>query len=54
MQKKEFDILVELTQEKESLTQREIAEKTKLSLGTVNKTMKALCEAGYIADGCYT
>lgn len=54
MQKKEFDILVTLTQSKDALTQREIAEKTKLSLGTVNKAVKNLVEKNYIADGCIT
>lgn len=54
MQKKEFDILVLLTQQEGPLTQREIAEQTKLSLGTVNKAVKTLSEAGYIADGCIT
>ena len=54
MQKKVFDILVLLTQQEGPLTQRELAEKTNLSLGTVNKTVKTLCENGYIADGCIT
>ena len=54
MQKKEFEILVALTQSEEPLTQREIAEKTKLSLGTINKAVKALVEQGYIADGRIT
>ena len=54
MQKKEFDILVTLTQNKDALTQREIAEKTKLSLGTVNKAMKELTEKEYVAAGKIT
>lgn len=54
MQKKAFDILVSLTRSEEALTQRELAEETKLSLGTVNKTVKALTEAGLMADGRIT
>ena len=54
MTKKEFDILLALTQSEAPMTQREIAEKTKLSLGTINKVVKSLTEQGYIADGCIT
>ncbi len=54
MQKKEFDILLALTQQEAPMTQREIAEKTKLSLGTVNKTVKELVAAGLMADGAIT
>lgn len=54
MTKKEFDILLALTQSEVPMTQREIAEKTKLSLGTINKVVKSLTEQGYIADGCIT
>ena len=54
MQKKEFDILLVLTQNESAMTQREIADKTKLSLGTVNKTVKGLAEKGYMADGRIT
>lgn len=54
MQKKEFDILVTLTQQEDGLTQREIAEKTKLSLGTVNKAVKELTEQGLVSGGRIT
>lgn len=54
MQKKEFDILVCLTQNDRPMTQREIAEKANLSLGTVNKAVKDLTEAGYMAKGVIT
>jgi CTP:phosphocholine cytidylyltransferase-like protein len=54
MQKKEFDILLALTQQESPMTQREIAEKTKLSLGTVNKAVKELVAAGLMADGAIT
>ena len=54
MQKKEFDILVTLTQQEDTLTQRKIAEKTKLSLGTVNKAVKELTEQGLMSGGRIT
>lgn len=54
MNKREFDILLALTQSETAMTQRELAEKTKLSLGTINKVVKGLTEQGYIADGCIT
>ena len=52
LSKKQFDILVALTEEK--LSQRELEEKTGYSLGSVNKAMKELTAAGYIADGAVT
>ena len=54
MTKREFDILVALTQDKNPMTQREIAQKTKLSLGSVNKAVKELTEQGYVAEGSIT
>ena len=54
MQKKEFEILVTLTQTEDALTQRGIAEKTGLSLGTVNKAVKELTAQGFISDGHIT
>lgn len=48
--KKQFDILVLLEKERAALTQRKIEEKTGYSLGTVNKTIQELTEAGYIRD----
>lgn len=48
--KKQFDILTTI----ESLggfdTQRQLAEKTEMSLGIVNKTLSALAAEGYISD----
>ena len=38
--KKEFDILVLLTESKEPMSQREIAEALGISLGAVNKAMQ--------------
>lgn len=52
--KKEFDILTLLAEEKEGLSQREIAEKTDISLGTVNKTVRELAEKELIDDGSIT
>jgi len=54
MQKKEFDILLALTQSEKPMTQREIAEKVGLSLGTVNKLVKELTESGLVAGGAIT
>ena len=54
MQKKEFDILLALTESEKSMTQREIAEKVNLSLGTVNKIVKELTESGLMAGGTIT
>lgn len=54
MQKQEFDILVLFTEEQEGLTQKEISGRTHLPLNYVEKTLKALCERGYIADGRIT
>ena len=54
MQKKEFDVLICLSQSETALTQREIAKQTKMSLGTVNKALKSLNEQHYIANGRIT
>lgn len=52
--KKQFDILVALTEAKTALTQRDLEKETKYSLGTINRTVKELTEAGYIVDGSIT
>lgn len=49
--RKQFDILEVLATTKRSLTQRELEEATKHSLGTINRTVKELTELGYMADG---
>lgn len=54
MRKKEFQILVLLTEQKSALTQREIAASTNISLGTVNRIVKGLAEQAYVADGRIT
>ena len=48
--KKQFDILTYLEKNKEQKTQRELAEALLLSVGTINKTLKELNNAGYIID----
>lgn len=52
--RKQFDILVTLAGAKKSLTQRDLEKETKHSLGTVNRVLKELTEAGYVEDGCIT
>lgn len=49
--RKQFDILEVLATTKRSLTQRELEEATKHSLGTINRTVKELTELGYMEDG---
>lgn len=49
--RKQFDILEVLATTKRTLTQRELEEATKHSLGTINRTVKELTELGYMADG---
>ena len=46
--KNQFDVLVELT--KGNFSQRELAEKTGHSLGTVNATMRKLIALGFVQD----
>ena len=52
--RKQFDVLEVLATTNESLTQRQIEEKTGHSLGTVNRILKELTEAGYVTDGAIT
>lgn len=52
--RKQFDVLEALATTSESLTQRQMEEKTGHSLGTVNRVLKELTEAGYVADGAIT
>lgn len=54
MTKQEFDILILLTEAQQSMTQREIAEKVKMSLGKVNKLIKELTESGLVCRGAIT
>ncbi len=48
--KKQFDILTTIESLGGFETQRQLAEKTEMSLGIVNKTLSALAAEGYIAD----
>ena len=52
--RKEFEALVLLTEEREALSQREIAKKLSYSLGTVNKLINELAEKNYVSDGSIT
>lgn len=49
--RKQFDILSTLATENAALTQRQLEELTGHSLGTINKAVKELTEAGYIDNG---
>ena len=48
--KKEFEVLVVIEREKENLSQRDISEFTKFSLGTINKIVSDLQEKKLIDD----
>lgn len=52
--RKQFDILVCLERSKKELTQRELAEATKMSLGSVNRTLSALHEMGLVNENGLT
>lgn len=52
--RKQFDILVALAEAGAALTQRELEKATGYSLGTINRTMKELAEAGLVSDGTIT
>lgn len=52
--RKQFDVLASIEENKESLSQREISEKTGYGLGTINKVMKELTDALYLNAGMIT
>lgn len=54
MTRKQFDILEVLAGSKSPLTQRELADITHYSLGTINKTLKELSENNYVSSGAIT
>lgn len=54
MNRNEFETLVYLEQVRKSATQRELAEKVGVSVGTINKIFKELTECSYIVDGSIT
>lgn len=45
--RKQFDVLVLLSENTEKISQREISEKLDFSLGTINRTLSSLLELGY-------
>ena len=52
--RKQFDLLEKLATTEAALTQRDLEKRTGYSLGTVNRVMKELSEAGYVRDGAIT
>lgn len=52
--RKEFDVLEVLISEGTCLSQRQLEEKTGLSLSTVNRTVKDLTEKALVCDGAIT
>lgn len=48
--RKQFDVLSTLATTKEKLSQRQLEEKTGHSLGTINKVIKELTDAGFVAN----
>lgn len=52
--KKQFDVLVYLSEQTEAQSQRNIAEATRMSVGTVNKLLKEMSDTGLVADGRIT
>ena len=54
LSKKEFDTLVLMSEKKSALSQREISQEMKISLGAVNKLIKQLGEKKYCSGGKIT
>lgn len=54
LSQKQFEILTCIERVKKQLTQREMAEITGMSLGSVNKMLSSLTEQGYIQDSFIT
>lgn len=54
LSRKQFDLLEKLATTEAALTQRDLEKFTGYSLGTVNRVMKELSEAGYVRDGAIT
>ena len=52
--RKQFDVMTVLIEEKDKISQRELAKITGYGLGTVNKVLKELDESGYVSDGTVT
>ena len=54
LSRKQFDILVALAESNEVLSQRDLEKETGYSLGTINRAVKELTEAGYVSEGKIT
>lgn len=54
LSRKQFDVMTCLEKFGERLTQREISEKTGVSIGSVNRVVTSLMEQGLLADGMLT
>ena len=52
--RKQFDILVAAAEVNSQMTQRELEKATGHSLGTINRVVKELTEAGYLSEGKIT
>ena len=50
LSRKQFDVLTYLERNTQKISQRDIAEATGMSLGSVNRTMASLAQEG-LADG---
>jgi len=54
LQRKQYDILVNLEKNRSAISQRNLATMTGMSLGTVNKMIAALTELGFVENGSIT
>ena len=54
LSKNRFDLLVAMATNHEKMSQRQLAEVCDQSVGTVNKVLKELMEAGFVEDGQIT
>ncbi len=54
MNRKQFDILTCIERTDKELTQRELSERTQMSLGSVNRVMGTMVEQGYLENGRLT
>lgn len=52
--KKEFDVLVALEKSEAALSQRDLADRTAMSLGSINRTVKELSEKEFVDEGLIT
>ena len=52
--RKQFDVLTQMERSEHVMTQRELAKRTKMSLGSVNRTLNSLYEIGLIDENGLT